>query len=113
MKSKIVLILLVLLLMFPANSYLQTNEILDAKLNQKVSSMEFPNTSISNLLRILAKQNGINIVLGPEIKGNVSVSLRNVTVKDVLNSVLGSLGLHYVVSNNIILKHLKEMYHLK
>ena len=103
MKSKIVLILLVLLIMFPANSYLQTNEILDAKLNQKVSSMEFPNTSISNLLRILAKQNGINIVLGPEIKGNVSVSLRNVTVKDVLNSVLGSLGLHYVVSNNIIL----------
>jgi len=92
-----------LLFLFPANSYLQTNEILDAKLNQKVSSMEFPNTSISNLLRILAKQNGINIVLGPEIKGNVSVSLRNVSVRDVLNSVLGSLGLHYVVSNNIIL----------
>jgi len=100
MKLKI---LLILLLIFPANSYLQTNEILEAKLNQKVSSMEFPNTNISNLLRILAKQNGLNIVLGPEIKGGVSVSLRNVTVGDVLNSVLGSLGLHYVISNNIIL----------
>ena len=103
MKSKIVLILLVLIFLFPANSYLQTSEILEAKLNQKVSSMEFPNTSISNLLRILAKQNGLNIVLGPEIQGNVSVSLRNVSVRDVLSSVLGSLGLNYVVSNNIIL----------
>ena len=42
-------------------------------------------------------------MLGPEIQGNVSVSLRNVSVRDVLSSVLGSLGLNYVVSNNIIL----------
>lgn len=95
-------ILLILLLLFPFNSYLQTNDILEAKLNQKVNSMEFPNTNVSNLLRILAKQNGLNIVLGPEIKGNVSVSLRNVTVRDVLNSVLSSLGFNYVISNNII-----------
>jgi type IV pilus assembly protein PilQ len=99
MKLKI---LLILIFLFPANSYLQTNEIMEAKLNQKVNSMEFPNTNISNLLRILAKQNGLNIVLGPEIKGNVSVSLRNVSVKDVLNSVLSSLGFNYVISNNII-----------
>ena len=99
MKLKI---LLILVLLFPANSYLQTDELFEAKLNQKVNSMEFPNTDISNLLRLLAKQNGLNIVLGPEVKGNISVSLRNVTVKDVLNSVLGSLGFNYVVSNNII-----------
>ena len=99
MKLKL---LLILVLLFPANSYLQTDDLFEAKLNQKVNSMEFPNTDISNLLRLLAKQNGLNIVLGPEVKGNISVSLRNVTVKDVLNSVLGSLGFNYVVSNNII-----------
>jgi type IV pilus assembly protein PilQ len=99
MKLKL---LLIVVLLFPATSYLQTDDLFEAKLNQKVNSMEFPNTNISNLLRLLAKQNGLNIVLGPEVNGNISVSLRNVTVRDVLNSVLSSLGFNYVVSNNII-----------
>lgn len=101
MKSKIIFILIFILV--PISAYLQVDDVLEAKLDQKVSSMEFRNTNIEDLLRLMARQNSLNIVLGPEIQGRVSVSLKNVAVKDVLNTVLNSLGFHYIVDNNIIL----------
>lgn len=95
--------LILLLFLFPTTAHLQVDDVLKAKLNQKVSSMEFRDTNIKDILRLLARQNSLNIVLGSDIVGRVSVSLSNVTVKDVLSSVLNSLGFHYIIDNNIIL----------
>ncbi len=94
--------LILLLFLFPITAHLQVDDVLKAKLNQK-TSMEFRDTNIKDLLRLLARQNSLNIVLGPEIAGRVSVSLTNVAVKDLLHSVLNSLGFHYIIDNNIIL----------
>lgn len=81
----------------------QNDPIIEAKLNQKVSSLEFRDTNVTEFIRLLARQNALNIVLGTEIQGRVTVSLRDVTVRDVLKTVLNSLGFHYIVDNNIIL----------
>jgi len=96
-------ILFLILISIPVLVQSQINDIMNAKLKQNVTSMEFRDTDVKDLLRLMARQNALNIVLGPEIKGRVSVSLKNVSVEDLLHSVLNSLGFHFLVDNNIIL----------
>jgi type IV pilus assembly protein PilQ len=81
----------------------QSSEDLIERLSQKVYSMEFRDTNIRDLIRLLARQNSLNIVISPEVDSRVSVSLTNVTVEDVLKSVLNSQGYHYLIENDVIM----------
>lgn len=81
----------------------QTSEELRARLNQKVYSMEFRDTNIRDLIRLLARQNSLNIVISPEVDSRISVSLTDVTVEDVLKTVLNSQGYHYLIENDVIM----------
>ena len=78
------------------------DQIMD-KLNQKVTSLEFRNTNIKDLLRLLAKQYQLNVVINSEVDSRVSVSLKDVSVQNVLNTVLISQGYHYLIDGDIIL----------
>jgi type IV pilus assembly protein PilQ len=73
------------------------------KLNQKVSYLEFKDIDIKDVLRILARQHFLNIVVSSEVSGRISVSLSNVQVRDVLNTILESQGCHYLIKNDLIL----------
>ncbi|MEZ0325283.1 MAG: type II secretion system protein GspD [Fimbriimonas sp.] len=57
-------------------------------------SIDFVNTDIVQVLKAVAIQANVNIVTSPDVKGVVTVSLRNVTVDDALKIVtsLGALG---------------------
>ena len=46
-----------------------------------------------NLLRILGAESGRNIVAGDDVKGKLSVSLRNVTWEQALDTILEVRGL--------------------
>lgn len=74
---------------------------IDQKLNMQVSP-KFVGASIQEVLRVLSRQYSLNMVVGDEIRGNVTVQLDNVTLSDALNAVLKSHGYHYVVDNNVI-----------
>jgi type IV pilus assembly protein PilQ len=68
----------------------------------KLISLDFKDTDVLNLLRILAAESGRNIVAGPDVKGRVSVSLRNVTWEQALDTVLEVGGLSKIEKAGVI-----------
>ncbi|MDQ6718271.1 MAG: hypothetical protein M3Z17_07980 [Gemmatimonadota bacterium] len=55
------------------------------------------NADLRDLLPLLASAAGVNLVMGPEVRGNVSVRFQNVRAIDALNAVIEQSGL--VVGN--------------
>jgi type IV pilus assembly protein PilQ len=68
----------------------------------KLISLDFRDTDVVNLLRILAAESGRNIVVGDDVKGKVSVSLHNVTWEQALDTILEARGLQRLDRNGII-----------
>jgi len=68
----------------------------------RLLSMDFKDAEIVNLLRILAAESGRNIVAGDDVKGKVSVSLRNVTWEQALDTILEIRGLQKVERGGVI-----------
>ena len=74
---------------------------IEEKLNMQVSP-KFVGASIQEVLRVLSRQYSLNMVVGDEIRGSVTVQLDKVTLSDALNAVLKSHGYHYIVDDNVI-----------
>jgi type IV pilus assembly protein PilQ len=60
---------------------------------QRLISLEFKDADVVNLLRILAVESGRNVVIGDDVKGKMSISLRNVPWELALETILESRGL--------------------
>ncbi|MGQ9589548.1 MAG: type II secretion system protein GspD [Planctomycetota bacterium] len=58
-------------------------------------SMEFQDSDIKVVLDLLAKQAGANIVIGSDVQGKVSLSLREVPWREALQTVVETVG--YVI----------------
>lgn len=70
-------------------------------------TLDFVNTDVVQILKALAMQSGVNIVTAPEVKGALTVSLKNVAVTEALDLVTtlanvryAKVGKTYVVSSN-------------
>jgi type IV pilus assembly protein PilQ len=68
----------------------------------RLLSMDFKDADVINLLRILAAESGRNIVAGEDVKGKVSISLRNVTWDQALDTILEVKGLQKVEKGNVL-----------
>src|SRR3990167_7385675 len=68
----------------------------------RLISMDFKDADVANLLRILAAESGRNIVAGDDVKGKVSVSLRNVTWEQALDTILEVRGLQKIEKGGVI-----------
>jgi len=68
----------------------------------KLISLDFKDAEVLNLLRILAAEGGRNIVAGDDVRGKISVSLRNVTWEQALDTVLEVRGLAKIEKGNVI-----------
>jgi len=68
----------------------------------RLLSMDFKDADVVNLLRILAAESGRNIVAGEDVKGKVSISLRNVTWEQALDTILEVKGLQKVEKGNVL-----------
>jgi len=68
-----------------------------------IVNMDYKEADIPNVLRLLARQNDLNIVAGSDIKGNITLSLHNVTLKEALDNILLANGFDYVMEDNVIL----------
>ncbi len=55
-------------------------------------SMEFQDADIKVVLELLAKQAGVNIVMASDIRGKVSLSLRDVPWREALNTLVKTAG---------------------
>ena len=59
----------------------------------RLISLDFKDADVVNLLRILAAESGRNVVIGEDVKGKMSITLRNVPWELALETVLEAKGL--------------------
>lgn len=106
-EKKVVLLFLLLIILglflpleaFPAPTGAEGEEI---EPSPKRFSMEFRDAEIQDLLRLLAREERLNIIPDEDVKGTVSVSFTDVTVWEALDAILKNQGYSYIQEDNII-----------
>ena len=69
---------------------------------QKRISVDFRNTPIEDVIRIMAEQVGVDIIKSPNVTGNVTATLTNAPLQEALDNILAAHGYGYVASENMI-----------
>lgn len=65
-------------------------------------SFYFQNIDIRSLLQLIAKQSGLNFIIGDSVKGNVTLNLKDVTWQQALSVLLKTQGLASRRVGNVI-----------
>jgi type IV pilus secretin PilQ/predicted competence protein len=73
-----------------------------ARANGRLISLDFKDADVVNLLRILAAESGRNIVIGDDVKGKMSISLRNVPWDLALDTILSVRGLERLERDGVM-----------
>jgi type IV pilus assembly protein PilQ len=68
----------------------------------RLISLDFKDADVVNLLRILAAESAKNIVIGEDVKGKMSISLRNVPWERALDTILEAKGLQRIERDGLI-----------
>ena len=68
---------------------------------QKIS-LDFQDADIRAVLRLLAETGGVSIVAGPDVKGSISVHMRDVPWDQALETILDIQGLAKKEMGNVI-----------
>src|SRR5213594_3562464 len=69
---------------------------------QRLISFDFKDADVVNLLRILAAESNKNIVIGDDVKGKMSISLRNVPWDLALDIILETRGLRKIEKDGVM-----------
>ena len=72
------------------------------KPNQKLLSFNFQNIDIKVLLQLIAKNSGLNFIIGDAVKGNVTLNLQNLSWRSALNIILKTHALASRQVGNVI-----------
>jgi type IV pilus assembly protein PilQ len=73
-----------------------------AQTTGRMISLDFKDADVVNLLRILAAESGKNIVISDDVKGKMSITLKNVPWEQALDIILEARGLKKVERDNVI-----------
>jgi len=71
-------------------------------LKRKIST-SFVDTPLEKVIRVLARQYQLNIIISGKAKETITTNLRDVTLAEGLDAILKSLGYHYVLSGDLII----------
>ena len=66
-------------------------------------SLNFKNAELSNVMRMLSSQDSLNLVLGQDLKGKVTLNLKNVLLETALDAILHVNGYEWFLQGNIII----------
>ncbi len=69
---------------------------------KKTINLEYKNADLANVLRSMAWTYQLNIVTSPNIKGSVSINLKDITVEAALEAILSINGLTYAKRGGVI-----------
>jgi type IV pilus secretin PilQ/predicted competence protein len=69
---------------------------------QRLISLDFKDADVVNLLRILAAESSKNIVIGDDVRGKMSITLRNVPWQLALDTIMEARGLVKTERENVI-----------
>jgi type IV pilus assembly protein PilQ len=69
------------------------------KLNERVVRVDFQGTELENVLRLIAERSELNILIKPsDVRGRlVTLRLRNVTLREMMDAILKQNGLGYTI----------------
>ncbi|MBI3753901.1 MAG: type IV pilus secretin PilQ [Deltaproteobacteria bacterium] len=67
-----------------------------------VFTIEVKDAELKDVLRALARQNNLNIIVGEDITAKVTFSFDKITFKDALEIITRANGLNYVIQNNVL-----------
>jgi len=81
---------------------LLVGRIVDAQPAPRTVSLQFSRTGIQTVLSTLASQVGFNLVLGPDVKGEIDVHLAQVDWSVALNTVVAANGYTYFWNDNVL-----------
>lgn len=65
-------------------------------------SMRLERADLVTVLRSIAKYSGMNMIIGDDVKGNISVELKNVRWEKALDLILKTKGYTYIIETDII-----------
>ena len=69
---------------------------------QKKISVDFRDTAIEDVLRIMAEQADVDIVKSPKVFGNVTATLTEIPLEEALNNILRAHDFGYILDKNMI-----------
>jgi len=69
---------------------------------QKKISVDFMDTAIDDVIRIMAEQANVDVIKSPKVTGTVTAKLSNVPLEEALRNILAAQGYDYVASKNMI-----------
>jgi type IV pilus secretin PilQ/predicted competence protein len=69
----------------------------------KLISVNFRDAEIQDVMRSIADLSGVNIVMGKDVKGTVTVSLKDIDLDGALDAILSVNGFQYRWKRNVIL----------
>ncbi len=71
--------------------------------------IEYIEADIQNVLRSLASRAGVNLILGDEVQGKVTVHLEDVSYEDAMKLIVESKGFAYVPDGKVVKIKSKEL----
>jgi type IV pilus assembly protein PilQ len=74
---------------------------LEQRLQKKIS-VDFRDTPIDDVIRIMAEQADVDVVKSPKVTGTVTAKLSNVPLEEALKNILAAQGYDYVMTKNMI-----------
>lgn len=66
-------------------------------------SLTFDDTPIGAVLKMIAAQNDLNLVVSAEVTGDISISLTDVSLEAALDAILTPNGFNYYIKDDIII----------
>lgn len=69
---------------------------------QQTVSVDFRDTPIEDVLRILARQANVDIIKSPKVEGTVTATLNDVPLGEALTNILEAHGYSYITTENMI-----------
>jgi len=79
----------------------ETGDTFESRMEKKID-LDYKDADIASILRSLSWTYGLNIVTSPDVKGKVTISLKEVAVKKALDAILTVNGLAYSIRDGII-----------
>lgn len=74
----------------------------DSVASETLVSMDFRNVEIKDVLRLLAKQYNLNIIISQDVKGPVAVRFTDVTIDEALEAIITVNGYAYTRMGRVI-----------
>jgi len=66
-------------------------------------SINFKNADLVDIIRLLSEQHGLNLILGEEVKGSITLKLVEVPLEKALDLILKANGYTWFIDDNILL----------